>query len=170
VSGRAVQAESLCHRADVAPVSACGSKHKHEAGFTLLEVLVATAIMAIAVVGVFSGLTAATRNAARITQYDRATMLARQVMDALLADNTLSRKDPIAGRFPPAQSGGVEAGWRARVTPFEKLNGAGPGSVVVDRIELEIWWMDGATRRSFSLEGYRRGSLRPEDFGPEGLR
>jgi len=30
---------------------------------------------------------------------------------------------------------------------------------VVDRIELEIWWMDGATRHSSSLEGYRRALL-----------
>jgi hypothetical protein len=28
-------------------------------------------------------------------------------------------------------------------------------------VELEIWWMDGATRRSFSLEGFRRALLPP---------
>jgi hypothetical protein len=30
---------------------------------------------------------------------------------------------------------------------------------VIDRIELEIWWMDGATRHSFTLEGYRRSTF-----------
>ena len=53
-------------------------------GFTLLEVLVATLIMGIAISGVLSGLAAASRNAARLTDYDRATLLAREKMDELL--------------------------------------------------------------------------------------
>ena len=137
---------------------------KRERGFTLLEVLVATAIMGIAVAGVLNGLAVASRNASRLTQYDRATILARQVMDTLLTDDTLSRKLPVEGRFAPEQSGGVEAGWRASVTPFESLPGSGPGAVVVDQIRLEVWWMDGPTRRNFAVDGYRRSLLRPEDF------
>jgi general secretion pathway protein I len=137
---------------------------KRERGFTLLEVLVATAIMGIAVAGVLNGLAVASHNASRLTQYDRATILARQVMDQLLTDDTLSRKLPVEGRFAPAQSGGLEAGWRASVTPFESLPGSGPGSVVLDQIRLEVWWMDGPTRRTFAVDGYRRSLLRREDF------
>jgi general secretion pathway protein I len=137
---------------------------REERGFTLLEVLVATAIMGVAVAGVMSGLSAASRNASRLTQYDRATLLARQVMDELLADQTVSRKTPVEGLFTPGQSGGLPAGWRASVSPFESVQGSGPGSVVLDQIRLEVWWMDGPTRRSFSVDGYRRGVLRPEDF------
>ena len=53
----------------------------------------------------------------------------------------------------------MTAGWRARVTPVESAPEATDLNWVVDRIELEIWWMDGATRHSFSLEGYRRALL-----------
>lgn len=137
---------------------------KRERGFTLLEVLVAAAIMAIAVAGVLSGLSAAARNTGRLTQYDRATILAHQVMDQLLADHALSRKFPVEGRFAPAQTGGVDAGWRAVVSPFEALQGAGAGATVIDQVRLEVWWMDGPTRRSFSVDGYRRSILRLEDF------
>ena len=46
-------------------------------GFTLLEMVVATAIMGIAVVGLLSVLAGATRNAARLRDYDRVAQLAR---------------------------------------------------------------------------------------------
>jgi general secretion pathway protein I len=130
-----------------------------ERGFTLLEVLVATLIMGIAIAGILGALSAASRTAASLTQYDRATLLARQKMDELLVDQHLPRKSMLQGAWSPDQAGGVDAGWRARVTPFEFSPNTGPGQWVLDRIELEIWWMEGATRRGFTLEGYRRGIL-----------
>ena len=83
---------------------------KNQRGFTLLEVLVATMIMGIAVSGVLSGLSAAARNAGRLTQYDRAALLARQKMDELLVDQSMHRGTPVQGLWDPASSGGVSAG------------------------------------------------------------
>jgi prepilin-type N-terminal cleavage/methylation domain-containing protein len=132
---------------------------KNQRGFTLLEALVATAIMGIAVAGILSALAASSRNVVRLTQADRAVILARTKMDELLVNDGLPRKAFFEGQFGPAEAGAMPAGWRARVTPIE----ANPGMVdlnwVIDRIELEIWWMDGATRHSFSLESYRRTLL-----------
>ena len=65
---------------------------KHQRGFTLLEVLVATAIMGIAVTGILSAISGASRNAARLTEYDRATLLARQRMDEILVDHKFPHK------------------------------------------------------------------------------
>ncbi|MEQ1885766.1 MAG: type II secretion system protein [Bryobacteraceae bacterium] len=135
----------------------------NERGFTLLEVLVATLIMGIAVAGVLSGLAGAARNAARLTDYDRATILAQQKMDDLLADAAAPRNQDFGGEYDPKLTNGVKSGWRARVAPFEAPPGATPGVMDIDRVELEIWWMDGKTRHVFGLEGFRRGRLRAGD-------
>jgi general secretion pathway protein I len=132
-------------------------------GFTLLEVMVAALVMGIAVAGVLSGLAGAARNAARLTDYDRATLVAKQKMDELLADTDAQRNQPIEGTIDPAVTGSTKMGWRARVTPFESAPGRGPGAPAIDRIELEVWWMQGEVRRSFSLEGFRRNVLRTGD-------
>ena len=114
-----------------------------ERGFTLLEMIVATTIMAIAVVGLLSGISGATRNAARLRDYDRVVQLARLRMNELLVDQRLPRDTVLAGAFDPAQTGGLEAGWQARLTTFEmppagvaRPDGAGPhrtGSLVDER-------------------------------------
>ena len=132
---------------------------RQQRGFTLLEALVATTIMAIAVAGIMDALSASYRNVSRLTQADRAVILARTKMDALLIDDGLPRKTPVSGLFTAAEAGAMNAGWQARVTPIESAPGVTDHNWVIDRIELEIWWMDGATRRSFSLEGYRRALL-----------
>ena len=137
-------------------------------GFTLLEVLVATALMGITVAGVLGALAASSRNAARLGEYDRATILAQAKMEELLAEPKLPRNVPMEGQFDAAVTGGIPCGWRATIFPFEAVPNAGPGYYVVDRVVIEIWWLTGASRnparRSFSLEGYRRGVLQPQDF------
>jgi general secretion pathway protein I len=137
-----------------------GAQRQNQGGFTLLEILVATAIMGLAVAGVMSGLAAASRNAARITEYDRAAMLAQIKMDELLADDRAPRNQPLTGSFTLQESGGAQAGWQATIAPFESRNATPrPGERIVDRVALEIWWMDGVTRRTYVLEGFRRVTL-----------
>lgn len=143
---------------------------KSQRGFTLLEVLVATAIMGIAVAGVMSGLAMAARNADRLTQYERAAYLARQRMDDLLADQTIQRGATLEGIFTPQQSGVPadqgQVGWTAQIQAYETMSpGTAGNGWVVDRVQLQIWWTDGPVRRTFALEGFRRGLLRPADAG-----
>jgi general secretion pathway protein I len=128
-------------------------------GFTLLEMLVATAIMGIAVVGLMSNLSASLRNAARLTDYDRAALLAHEKMDELLLDSQLPALGVVAGGFDPAVTGNVAAGWSARLTPFDVPPDAPPGSEVLDQLELRVWWGSGSNPRSLVLVGYRRGRL-----------
>jgi len=133
-------------------------------GFTLLEMVVATTIMGIAVVGLLTGLSGAVRNAARLRDYDRAVQLAELRMNEMLLDDRLPRNVDLQGAFDASLGGGVESGWRARLSAFEMPPAPTPGQSALDRIDLEIWWIYGAQRHTFNLEGYRRHVLKPEDI------
>ncbi len=139
-----------------------------ERGFTLLEVMVATVIMGIAVVGLLAGISTSLRNAARLTDYDRAVLLGRAKMDALLADTHLPTMEILQGPFDPALMGGAEAGWRARLAIFESPRAVAPGTPILERVELEIWWISGPNRRVYTLEAYRRRPLRINE-SPRGI-
>ncbi|HYA18054.1 MAG TPA: prepilin-type N-terminal cleavage/methylation domain-containing protein [Bryobacteraceae bacterium] len=130
-----------------------------DAGFTLLEVLVATVIMGIAVAGLVAGLSQSVRNASRLTEHDRAAMLAKTKMNDLLLDSSLPFTGEVEGDFGDLAQG-MTAGWRANLKPFDAPRGAGPGVVVLQEIALEVWWQpEGGNRRTLQLEGYRQARI-----------
>lgn len=130
-------------------------------GFTLLEVLVATVLMAIAVVGLLGNLRTSLANVSRLNDYDRAAILARRQMDALLAQRSLPKGVPIEGLWPVEATGRLPAGWRAMITPYEADVNPGaplpPGQRFIERIELIVWWGPNEKRRTVKLESFRSG-------------
>jgi prepilin-type N-terminal cleavage/methylation domain-containing protein len=136
---------------------------KSTRGVTLLEMIVAATILAIAVVGLMAGLSGTTRNAARLQDYDRAVQLGRTRMNDLMLDRRLPRNTYVSGAFDPAETGGLEAGWKARLTPFELPPHPTAGAIGLDRVELQVWWKNGASVRTFTLDAYRPHKLLPED-------
>jgi general secretion pathway protein I len=136
---------------------------KRRRGFTLLEMIVATTILGIAVVGLMGGLAGVTRNAARLREYDRAAQLARLRMNDLLTDYKVPRNQRVGGEFAPQITGGSVAGWNALVTTAEVSPVRVFNDFALDRVDLEVWWMTGQQRRSFRLEGYRRRQMTDDD-------
>jgi len=137
---------------------------KRKRGFTLLEMLVASTIMAVAIVGLLSAIASATRNAARLRDYDRAVQLARLRMNELLADAPVAKGQVLTAIFDPSLTGGVEAGWEAHLTNVEMPPNPSLGQPSLERIELTIWWTSGQDRRSFTLDAYRTHILQPGDL------
>jgi len=126
------------------------------AGFTLLEVLVATVIMGVAVTALIIGLSQSVKNATRLADYDRAVMLARTKMSDLLLDVNLPFDGDLEGGFAREQSGGVPSGWKAALKPFDIPPNAGPGTDVLQEVALEVWWEPPTGgRRTMRLESYR---------------
>jgi general secretion pathway protein I len=138
---------------------------RRNAGFTLLEALVATAIMGIAVTALLSNMSASMRNASKLTEHDRAAAIAHARMDELLLDMNLPHGVPLHGNFDPRITGWRESGWSATVTPFDRPPHTAAGSPMLERIGLEIWWVSDGVRRTFQLEAFRSGFVRQED-GP----
>jgi general secretion pathway protein I len=133
-------------------------------GFTLLEVLVATAIMAIAITGILAAISTSVRNASRLTDRDRASMLARRKMQELLIEKRLPRHIVLEGLYDANSTNGLPSGWKARVTPFELPPNPGAGQKVLDRIELQIWWVIAGRTMTFDMEGFRRSVLTQEEI------
>lgn len=133
-------------------------------GFTLLEMLVATLIMGISVVGLMTAISTSQRNAGRVTSRERAAQLARAKMDELLLTAHFPLDSDVQGVFDPSLTGGVAGGWRARMQRFELPPNPGPGDYALDRMDLEIWWMAGDERRTFKLDGYRSDKLNAEEM------
>lgn len=129
--------------------------------------IVATTILAIAVVGLMAGLSGATRNAARLQDYDRAVQLGRTRMNELMLDPLLPRNSVLSGPFDPSQSGGLESGWKARLTSFEMPPHIVVGEAALDRLELEVWWRSGSKIRTYTLDAYRPRAIVADDIVPE---
>ena len=92
-------------------------------------------------------------------------LAARQLMDELIVQTDLPRYQELTGQFSREQTGGVPASWRARLEVFERPPGAGPGSLILERIQLEVNWGDGDEQgKRFVLETYRINRLREEDL------
>lgn len=132
-------------------------------GFTLLEVIVASSVMAIAVVGLLAAISTSMRGASRLTEYDRASLVAQRKMDELLANPLLRPGARLEGRLDQAQAGGLNGGWAAHTSIFEAPPQAAPGAPYLMRIGLQVWWQRGEQKRTFDLEAFRRGILRRGD-------
>mgnify|MGYP001601755855 FL=1 len=129
-------------------------------GFTLLEVMVATLIMGIAVVGLLSNLHVSLRNTERLTDYDRATQFAQHKMDEIITQAHFPLYQPISGTFAPDGLSKPEAGgWTAVATPFEAPPRAPAGELSLERIQLQVWWKKDNRRRTLTLEGVRQHYL-----------
>jgi type II secretory pathway pseudopilin PulG len=130
-------------------------------------VLVATVIMAVAISGLLSALTTSMQNAGRLTDRDRAIMLARQQMNELLVAHPEPRDTALQGAWNPTLTGGRPCGWNGVITLFEAPVGALEGDPALDRVHLEVWCGDGAAKRTFTMEGFRRGVVSAADAAKE---
>jgi general secretion pathway protein I len=118
---------------------------RDERGFTLLEVLVAFVIAALALGVLFRGTLGGLRTAQVAGRYEEAVTRAQSHLAAL-----------TAGGLTPGDRQGDDGNgfhWRVRVAP---VGLAGAGASALYAVGVSISWMDGS-RRSVELDSERIG-------------
>jgi general secretion pathway protein I len=130
-----------------------GSRHPPEAGFTLIEILVATAIAALALVALLESFSSGLSTVSRLGARDRAAMLAQSVLDAAGTRELLTE--------------GVETGrtvegvvWRTTSRRRYDLIYSDPAKMLVVpyEVEVEVAWRDGRRSRLLTLRTIRLGT------------
>jgi general secretion pathway protein I len=124
------------------------SKLKTQVGFTLLEVVVAMAIVGLGVVALFEifslGLRLESRSAART----EAVAFGRQVMDEALIRRSLN-----AGEESGSLGGDLR--WRLRVQPLKDEGQLAPTGVDVNEIAVAMRYRDGDRERQIEMRTLR---------------
>jgi len=132
----------------------------------LLEILVATAILATAVAALLGLLSGSLGNLQRLQAPAQALLLGESRMNELLlatpatagpggAESTLALDGKIQGQWDE------QFRWEATATRFAPSQPATPGQTILVRIALDVFWRPapGKPEKKLSLETYQ---LRPE--------
>jgi general secretion pathway protein I len=120
---------------------------ERQAGFTLLEALIAFIILALALAGLLQGTLAGLRATQAAGRTEEALARARSRLAALEAM-------PILPGDQRGEDGGGFA-WRMRIVPE-----ASSGGLTLYAVTVAIGWRDGATPREVRLETQRLGPAR----------
>ena len=167
-------AGSVLHPSPACPERSRGKRNRRDRkqavslqrGFTLLEALVATAVLGASVaalLGLFSG---ALRNAARIEAPERALLLGQSKLNELLSAGATTENGTAELPFDQTIEGRWDERfrWEARAARFRSSPERRPGEILLSRITLDVIWKTGTTgaERKLSFETYQ---LRREPAG-----
>ena len=150
-----------------------GTKSQHrtrQRGFTLLEALVATAVLGAAVVGMLGLLSGALRNADRLQAPEQALLLGRSTLNELISAGLTTQDGGVVEMPFDQKIGGrwnEQFRWEAVATRIRSSPQPVPGETLLARIALDVFWKTGAGReeRKLSFETYQL-RLEPPKVGP----
>jgi prepilin-type N-terminal cleavage/methylation domain-containing protein len=146
-------------------------KSTRQRGFTLLEALVATAVMGASVAALLGLLSGSLRNAARLEGPEQALLLGQSKMNELITAGTESQETevqsaPAAGvkqtrelAFDQTIEGTWDERfrWEARITRYRSSPQRTPRELLLARVALDVFWkpQGGGGERKLSFETYQ---------------
>ena len=122
------------------------AENQNNAGFTLLEVLVAMVLLSVSLVIVMQLFSGGLRSSGISEDYTRAVFHAREKMEEALVAKTLG-----TGEWTGDFGDGFQ--WRVAIGyPGENAEGApGKAAVSLFRIDVDVFWKDGENERHVEL-------------------
>lgn len=128
-------------------------------GFSLLEILVAFAILSVSLGVLLQVFATGLRNAGAADDYTQATLYAESILAAIGKETPLAEGNhsgPINEQFS----------WRSRISPYlEGMPDSEKTHVRAYRIEVEVFWTGLAQHRSVALETLRLAPVEPPGTG-----
>ena len=133
---------------------------RSQKGFTLLEVLVATAIMGMAVAALLSLLSGSLGNLQRLEAPEQALLLGQSQLNELLAPAAEASNGAGAGMPLGQRIAGrwdEQFRWEAIATRHRSSPEPAPGETILVRIALDIFWGSGLGKpeKKLSFETYQ---------------
>jgi len=128
---------------------------RKQKGFTLIEVIVAVAVLGLAGSALFSLFGRSIDNIRRMEELHSYQLAGEEVMNRVLLLGQVPADGEARGRLDQ-----IDADWRVRILPWipETLEGSPEQAII--RIEVEVSWDGRAGRRNLVLETVRPSLLR----------
>ncbi|MFK8043208.1 prepilin-type N-terminal cleavage/methylation domain-containing protein [Congregibacter sp.] len=125
---------------------------RQQQGFSLLEMVVAVAILGLALGALYQSVGGATRNVRADQRYAYAVELGR----SLIADNSVV---PVEGLQKNGETSGGFV-WQVAASPVVRPRGSALGGGRLQRIDVRVSWPDGTRQREINLHSVVAGAER----------
>jgi prepilin-type N-terminal cleavage/methylation domain-containing protein len=130
---------------------AAASGHEKAAGFSLLEVLVATALMGLVLVVLLQVLTSALRSQEASFRHTQAVLVAEKILEENCQINTLK-----AGTYQ-GREGHYE--YLVRISPHKEWsNSLARRRILCSLIQVTLTWQERGAKKTLELQTMRTGS------------
>ena len=140
------------------------ARRSRTAGFTLMEVLVASVLIATAFVAVVSLMSQSLRNLDRMKPHERAMAHAREKMNEELLREQLAPEHSI-GRWDDGYDWRVDIAPQpsmARASANQPVQGAQQQGPMLFAVRVQVGWGDAQSRRSYEVATTQWAQLTPE--------
>jgi general secretion pathway protein I len=132
---------------------------KTQRGFSLVEVMVAAAILGMAATALFGLFSRSLLNLGRIQDLHHYQLAGEEVMNRVLLLPSLPPGGTIEGRIDR-----LDARWVVNVSPWIPANLEDRPADAVLKIDVEILWQSRSDERSIKLETVRVSALQYSDY------
>ena len=132
---------------------------RNHRGFTLIEVLVAAAVLGIAGTALFGLLSRSLYNLRKIEDLHRYELAAQGVMNQVLMLSTLPAEGKAEGALDD-----IGARWVVNVKPWAPPNLDGKPEQAILRVEVEVTWRGRSSQRSIDLETLKSVKVTYSDY------